>query len=63
MNRIVTVTENGLDYEANPRQAEILMKDRGMDEGGKKAATPGKSAQRLARYLKDKRVHLNATGA
>ncbi len=33
LNRIVTVTSGGLDYEADQRHAEILMKDMGIDQG------------------------------
>ncbi len=39
MNRIVAVTENGLEYEADQRHSEILMSDTGIDEGNKAAAT------------------------
>ncbi len=40
-NRIATVTENGLEYEASQRHPEILMRDMGVDEGSKGVATPG----------------------
>ena len=43
LNRIVTVTENGLEYEADQRHAEILMKDMGVDENCKGVVTPGVS--------------------
>ena len=43
LNRIVTGTENGLEYEADQRHAEILMRDMGIDESSKGAATPGVS--------------------
>ncbi len=35
LNRIATVTENGLEHEADQRRAEILMRDMGIDEGCK----------------------------
>ncbi len=40
LNRIVTVTENGLEYEADQRHGEILMRDMGVDESSKGVATP-----------------------
>ncbi len=40
---IVTVTENGLEYEADQGHAEILMRDMGIDEGCKGVVTPGLS--------------------
>ncbi len=43
LNRIVTVTENGLEYEADQRQADIWMRDMGSDKGRKGVATPGVS--------------------
>ena len=43
LNRIVTVTGNGLEYEADQRHAEILMRDMGIDEGSKGVVTPGVS--------------------
>jgi hypothetical protein len=43
LNRIVTVTENGLEYEADQRHAEILMRDMGIDESCKGVVTPGVS--------------------
>ncbi len=33
LSRIATVTENGLEYEADQRHAEISMSDMGIDEG------------------------------
>ncbi len=33
MSRTVPVAENGLEYEADQRHAEILMRDMGIDEG------------------------------
>ncbi len=41
LNRIVTVTENGLEYEADRRHAEILKRDMGIDESSKGVVTPG----------------------
>ena len=43
LNRIVTVTENGLEYEADQRRAEILMREKGVDEGCEGVVTPGVS--------------------
>ncbi len=40
LNRIVTVTENGLEHKADQRHAEILRRDMGMDERCKGVATP-----------------------
>ena len=37
---IVTMTENELEYEAEQRHADILMRDVGIDEGRKGVATP-----------------------
>ena len=41
LNKIVTVTESGLEYEADQRHAEILMRDMGIDESSKGVVTPG----------------------
>ena len=35
LSRIATVADSGLGYEADQRQAEILMKNMGIDEGAK----------------------------
>ena len=43
LNRIVTVTEHGLEYEADQRHAEILLRDMGIDECCKGVVTPGVS--------------------
>ena len=43
LNRIVTVTKDGLEYEADQRHAEILMRDMGVDEDCKGVVTPGVS--------------------
>ncbi len=53
LNRIVIVTENGFEYEADQRQAEILMRDMGIDESSKGVVTPGVSVAeegKLERY-------------
>ena len=39
LNRISTVTSRRLDYEADQRHAEILMKDVEIDEGPPRGAT------------------------
>ena len=44
LNRVVRWTESGLEYEADPRQVEKLLKETGMYEKTKKAATPGVKA-------------------
>ncbi len=41
LNRIVTVTNQGLKREADQRRAEILMKDMCVDESSKGVVTPG----------------------
>ena len=41
LNRIVTVTDEGLEYEADQRHAEILMRDMGIDESSKEVVRPG----------------------
>ncbi len=40
LSRIATVTENGLEYEADQRHAEILMRDAGTDKGCEGVLTP-----------------------
>ena len=45
MNRIVTVANGGLEYEADQRHAEILMKSTGIDEGSTGVATPGSNSE------------------
>ena len=45
MNRIVTVVNSGLEYEADQRHAEILMRDMGIDEGSKGVVTPGSNGE------------------
>ncbi len=45
LSRIVTVTSRGLDYEADQRHEEILMKDMGIDEGSKGVTTPGSKSE------------------
>ena len=41
LNRVIRWTETGLEYEADPRQAERLLEGLGLDDGCKVAATPG----------------------
>ena len=41
LNTIVTVTDHGLEYEADQWHAEILMKDMCADESSKGVTTPG----------------------
>ncbi len=45
LSRIVTVASGGLEYEADQRHPEILMKDMGIDEGSKGVATPGSNSE------------------
>ncbi len=45
LNRTVTVTSEGLDYEADQRHAEISMKDMGVDEGSKGVSNPGSNSE------------------
>ncbi len=40
LNKIVTVTDQGLEYEADQRHAEILMEDMCIGERSKGVATP-----------------------
>ena len=41
LNRILRYTPQGIEYEADPRQCENLLEELGLDDGCKKAATPG----------------------
>ena len=41
LNRIVRWTNDGLEYEADPRQAERLIESVGLDGGCKSVVTPG----------------------
>ena len=45
LNRIATVTSGGLDYEADQRHAEILMKDMVIDEESKESSPRGATAK------------------
>ena len=45
LNRIVTVGEKGLEYEADQRHAEIAMRDVGVHEGSKGLSTPGSASE------------------
>ena len=40
LNRLITVTEDGLTYEPDPRHVELLARDLGLDLGGKSHVTP-----------------------
>ena len=47
LNRVVRWTKDGLEYEADPRQGEKLLRDLKLEgEGVKAAATPGVKANR-----------------
>ncbi len=41
LNRIETVTDQGLEHEADQRHAKILKKDMCIDESSKGVMTPG----------------------
>ncbi len=41
LNRIVTVTDDGLEYETDQRHAEILMRDMGIDESSEGVVISG----------------------
>ncbi len=45
LNRILTVTSGGLDFQSDHWHSEILMKDTGVDEGSKGATTPGSNSE------------------
>ncbi len=46
LNRIVAVASGGLEYEADQRQEDILMKDMGIDEESQGVITPRSSGER-----------------
>ena len=41
LNRVIRWTDQGIEYEADPRQAERLLEGLGLDNGCKAVATPG----------------------
>ena len=41
LNRVIRYTEHGLEYEADPRQAEGLLEGLKLDSGCNPVATPG----------------------
>ena len=41
LNRIITVTSDGLTYEPDPRHAELLARDLGLENGSKILMVPG----------------------
>ena len=41
LNRVLRWTDEGVEYEADPRQAEKLIEGLGLDSGCKSTATPG----------------------
>ena len=45
LDKTVTVAGGGLEYEADQRHAEILMKDMGIDEGRRGVTTPGSNGE------------------
>ncbi len=49
MSRIATVTESGLECEADQRRADILMRDMGLNVGCLGVVTPGPKEGKLER--------------
>ena len=45
LNRIIHVTEQGLSYEADPRHAELLARDLGLEIGSKILIVPGQKPE------------------
>jgi hypothetical protein len=45
LNRIVAVGDRGLEYEADQRHAEIIMRDMGVHDGSKGLSTPGSASE------------------
>ena len=45
LNRLISITKDGLTYESDPRHVEILARDFGLDIGGKSNSTPGTKQQ------------------
>ena len=41
LNRLIRWTDNGVEYEADPRQCERLLEGLGLDDGCMSTATPG----------------------
>ena len=41
LNRVVEWTPGGIEYEADQRHAEIIVKKLGLEEGAKGVSTPG----------------------
>ncbi len=44
LSRIATVTSGGLEYEADQRHSEIMMKDVGIDQGSKGVTIRGNNS-------------------
>ncbi len=44
LNRVIRWTEGGLEYEADPRHAELIIKQLGLEEA-KEVATPGEKEE------------------
>jgi len=45
LNRVIRWTDMGLEYEADPRQAERFLEGLGLDDGCKSVATPGQKLE------------------
>ena len=41
LNRVITWGEDGIEYEADQRHAEIIIRDLGLEENSKSLSTPG----------------------
>ena len=41
LNRVVTVTDEGIEYEADQRQSEIIVRELGLESKSKTVVTPG----------------------
>ena len=41
LNRVVTVTDEGIEYEADQRHSEIIVRELGLDSKSKTVVTPG----------------------
>ena len=57
LNRIVTITENGLEYEPDPRHAELLVRDHGLTFSDKHSVVPGqKETYDEARHMPENSI-------
>jgi hypothetical protein len=49
LNRVITWTEHGVEYEGDQRHAEIIIKQMGLLSNSKSAPTPGIRRERRNR--------------